>query len=333
MSEQFDDTAEGLLRRIRRTRERNLVLVNQPLVLITQAPRSGGTLLMRLFDGHRQCHTIPHELGVRWAEALPDAPDAIWSAIADRKLRALFEDGFIQGNARLSGTRGSLPFLLPPPLHRRLFDVALREMDDSDRGAYNAYFTAYFNAWLDCQNLYGGDKRWITAFAPWLIARPLKLRRILDIYPDGRIISIIRDPASWYASASRWSKDLATPEKAIPVWRGSVEAALERADELGERMMLLRFDELVGDTKTTLGELCRWLGLRYFPELGRPTFNGHRVKANSSFRVSKTNVLADPLARATGALDAKQRSAVEALAGDAYELALARIASARSRIA
>src|SRR5437899_10673014 len=38
-----------------------LIPVDRPIVLITQVPRSGGSLLMRLFDGHPECHTMAHE--------------------------------------------------------------------------------------------------------------------------------------------------------------------------------------------------------------------------------------------------------------------------------
>ena len=42
-------------------RPRELVRVDQPLVLITQVQRSGGTLLQRLLDGHPQCHVLPFQ--------------------------------------------------------------------------------------------------------------------------------------------------------------------------------------------------------------------------------------------------------------------------------
>ena len=45
-----------------RARRRTLVWTDQPLVMITQMPRSGGTLLARLFDGHPACHVFPREL-------------------------------------------------------------------------------------------------------------------------------------------------------------------------------------------------------------------------------------------------------------------------------
>src|SRR5919202_699208 len=45
-------TAEGNFAQLVRSRRAALVAVEQPVALISQAPRSGGTLLRNLFDGH-----------------------------------------------------------------------------------------------------------------------------------------------------------------------------------------------------------------------------------------------------------------------------------------
>src|SRR5204863_7219947 len=49
------DLVRGAEQALQQRRE-NVVEVDQPLALISQAQRSGGTLLVRLFDGHPQCH-------------------------------------------------------------------------------------------------------------------------------------------------------------------------------------------------------------------------------------------------------------------------------------
>ena len=47
-----------------RARLAHVVPVGEPLVLISQIQRSGGTLLLQLLDGHRQCHVDPYELKI-----------------------------------------------------------------------------------------------------------------------------------------------------------------------------------------------------------------------------------------------------------------------------
>ena len=47
-----------------RSKSENIITVDQPMVLISQAPRSGGTLLKRLFDNHNECHVYPVEFAM-----------------------------------------------------------------------------------------------------------------------------------------------------------------------------------------------------------------------------------------------------------------------------
>ena len=47
-----------------RSKSENVITIDQPMVLISQAPRSGGTLLKRLFDNHSECHVYPVEFAM-----------------------------------------------------------------------------------------------------------------------------------------------------------------------------------------------------------------------------------------------------------------------------
>ena len=62
-------------------RSNHLVPVREPLVLISQIQRSGGTLLSQLFDGHPELHAHPSELKIgrpkfwHWPPLDLDRPD------------------------------------------------------------------------------------------------------------------------------------------------------------------------------------------------------------------------------------------------------------------
>ena len=99
----------------------------------------------------------------------------------------------------------TFPMLIPPAMIRHLFmELADRAEVTSQRDILNLYMTAFFNGWLDNQNLYGEDKRWVTAFAARTTMFPGNVEKIFADYPDGRIISIIREPVGWYASAAKY---------------------------------------------------------------------------------------------------------------------------------
>ena len=118
----------------------------------------------------------------------------------------------------------------------------------SQRAILDAYFTAFFNAWLDYQDLYT-EKRWVVGFTPKLSSRPESVARYFGDYPDGRLISSIRDPHSWFVSLRGKRPDLG-PADAISRWIRSTEAILEHRERYGERVRIVSFQSLLEDFRT-----------------------------------------------------------------------------------
>ena len=313
-------------RQVLTARLREIVTVDQPLVLITQAPRSGGTLLMRLFDGHPECHAIGHELGSLLPSRLPlpREQEAAWKALTDPRLAVWFAEGMRQAKGRrLSGDRSWQPFLVPPLLQRRLFELALaRDRPETDRGIVDCYLTAYFNAWLDYRGLHTATgHRWVTGFEPSAIVRPDRLRCFRELYPDGRIVSVVRNPASWIVSAARRNRRYADRDVAVHFWRETVEAALALREQSPESVAIVSFETLVDDTEGVMAAIANFLGIAFSPELLVPTLNGRPMKANSSFPVERAGLIAGPLDRA-GELSAEDAEAVRRALGPLHERAL-----------
>jgi Sulfotransferase family len=299
-----------------------LFSVTEPLVLITQAPRSGGTLLMRLFDGHPACYAMPHELAALLPSALPlpREGDAAWKVLHNAMLETWFVGGLRAGKGQLSEDRTRYRFLLPPLLQRRLFDHHLaRRKPDTDRAVLDAYLTSYFNAWLDYRR--PPAPRWIMGFEPTAIVQPERLRCFRELYPDGRLISVVRDPASWIVSAARRNKRYQDFGVAIALWRDSVETALALRDEQPGSVAIVPFEALVGDTERTMRALARFLEIEFTDDLLAPTFNGRPTKANSSFPVEQAGVIEGPLSRGDQ-LPAGDKAEIERALGDLHAHAL-----------
>src|SRR5581483_4467522 len=192
------------------------------------------------------------------------------------------------------------------------------------RAILDHFFTAFFNAWLN----YQGDlaqKRWITAFAPRLANEEENMQRFFDAYPDGRLIQIVRDPRSWYPSARNHLKsgfDNKTNEHVLGRWCVSAESMLRNKARYGNRVIILRFEDLVGRTEMTMRALARELGIAMHPLLLEPTFNGHVMRANSSFDVAQRGVIAAPLARQE-MLEENERRLIAERCGALYHRVLA----------
>lgn len=343
---EFDPQAEPQAEweTLARHRIDHLVEVREPLALISQIQRSGGTLLSQLFDGHPQLHAHPYELHTgspkhRWPELSLDAgPDAWFQSLWERPAGRSFREGYRKEPTRegLVGEPETFPFLLPPLVQKRIFDAVVgRRSPDSLRAIFDCYMTSYFNGWLDNQSLYTGDKRWVVAFAARLSLVEQSVASLFDTYPDGRLISIVRDPRSWYVSARRHAatnreRDYGTLEDAVRTWSRSAEAMLDARARYGERFYGLTFESLLGDTEATMRDLAAFLGIDFLPILREPSFNGMPIRANSSFVVADHGVVSEPLERHRRELTPEELSYLEQYAVPLYERVVAEAGAGRS---
>jgi hypothetical protein len=306
---------------VMRQRAIQIVPVAEPLLLVTQIGRSGGTLLARIFDGHPQCHVVPHELGrmVRGLQGVEEGREP-WEALTPLQQEDRFERGFRQSGKRLHGDRSRQPFLLPPIFQRVLFERTVAKAGArTTREIADAYLTAYFNSWLDNRNLRAGPKRWVVGFEPGLPPR-----RVLDrVYPDGRAISLVRDPWSWYASARRFNpKRYGERGDAIAQWKEATETSIAWQAEEPVRVALLSFRDLVSATEETMRSLAAWLGLDFAPSMLEPTFNGLPIGPNSSYASPDALVSPEPLERGRRELSPDDVAYVDEHAAELYERAL-----------
>ena len=305
----------------------HLVPVLQPLVLCSQIHRSGGTLVSQLFDGHPECHAHPHELAIGyprsriWPQLDLGKPGPWFEILHEKYADKHFRLGYRKPAQRSSDTDPELfPFLLPPHLQRRIFDAAAAG-STTERAVLDAYFTSYFNAWLDNHNLYTGPKRAVTAFAPRMNSKPASIEALFRVYPDGHLVSLVREPRAWYNSARSQKASNAEVDDAIYRWRLSAEATIDAAGKYGDRVIVLTYEDLVGDTEGVMRHVADRIGLTWSDVLLEPTFNGRPIRANSSDRVQQHGVLRDRTTAYREALDPETIARVDELAGDLYEQA------------
>ena len=290
----------------------NTTPLRLPLVLISQVQRSGGTLLSQLFDGHPALAAHPHELKI----GHPD-PDT-WPALApdlgaDANFQMLFEPRTIRflknGYSKGEQDTGVQACFNVPSLQFRIFSRLYEDAPPSNqRDILDHFFTAYFRAWLN----YQGDleaKQLITGFAPRFANRDENVASFFDCYPDGRLIQIVRDPRHWLPSAKHHGRagvDANDIAGLLAAWTASAEAMLRNKARHGDRVIVLAFDKLLGHTEATMRYLASKLAINYDPILLEPTFNGNKMKANSSFPVHEVGVVAAPLRRESLLADAER---------------------------
>jgi hypothetical protein len=161
----------------------------------------------------------------------------------------------------------------------------------------------------------------VTGFEPSAILQPDRLRCFRELYPDGRLVSVVRDPGGWAVSAARRNARYADRGVAIATWREAVETALRLREERPDGVAIVPFEALVGDTERTMRALAGFLGIEFTDDLLTPTFNGRATKANSSFPVESAGVIAGPLSRSEQ-LPAADRAEIERELGELHARAL-----------
>lgn len=253
----------------------NMAPVRQPLVLITQIQRSGGTLLSQLFDRHPEIHAHPHELKIgyprkhSWPPIDLAASHEEWFRILRENQMARSFWGGYERQSHAAKREGweteSFPFIAPPTLQKELFFHCVRENEPrSQRDVLDAHMTSYFNAWLDYQGLYEQPKRWVTAFVPRMGMDPANVDQFFAAYPEGRMISLVRHPMAWFASARRHDPEAYSDlGEAMRLWRQSVDAALQAKAE-GRKALLTRDVPAYG---IVVGNPARLARMRFDDEL------------------------------------------------------------------
>lgn len=309
----------GHLCKIRREKR---VEVHQPLVLISQIQRSGGTLMSQLFDSHPQCHAHPYELFIGypkkmiWPELDLRAEPRTWfKTLFEKPVLRSFYEGYTKYGKGIEEDLEVFPFIFLPSLQKAIFDdcVANRQIR-TQRDVFDCYMTSYFNAWLDNHNLYGKDKRIITAFVPRMGMDEANLERFFVTYPDGKLISLIRDPKSWWVSARKHKPEVyGDLETAIGLWTESTRSIVAARRRYRERVLALRFEDLVTNTEAVMRRVADFVGIDFLPGLLMPTFNGFPIKADSSYKVSGYGVIKDPVVRHKQLLTAEESRRIETL--------------------
>lgn len=295
--------------------------VTEPLVLISQVQRSGGSLLSQLFDGHPQIHAHPHELMLGFKKKfiwpridLNDPPECWFEVLFEKMVIKHAQQGYKKGRR----DHETFAFFFVPSLQKEIFLAYLKSRGSRTlRDVFDAYMTSYFGAWINNQNI-NGPKKIVTAFTPRLAENKENVKYFFDIYPDGRLICIIRSPENWYPSALRH-----VPSKygdligAISQWNESSRAAISNKQHYGDRVCIITFEDLLEKTEAVMRYMAKFLSIEFDGILMVPTFNKFPIKAHTSFKVENHGVVDSPLSRFK-ILNRQQLDTIEKMTCETY---------------
>ncbi len=127
------------------------------------------------------------------------------------------------------------------------------ELDERMREFYGGMFERFAAA--------QGKSRWGDK-TPW---HAWQLREIARVFPDAVVLATVRHPGAVSASVSGrfrlgWGG-------AVTHWVNTMTELVQRGRELGDRFLLVRYEDLVLDPETTLREVFEWLDATWSPRL------------------------------------------------------------------
>ena len=327
-----DRSRTKMIRKVRNERELNLKdlfhtclkhisPVTEPLALISQIQRSGGSLLSQLFDGHPEIHAHPHELMMGYKKKyvwpridLNDRPERWFGTLFEKMIIEHTRTGYKIGRRDPE----TFPFILVPSLQKELF---LKYIDSIQsitlRDVFDAYMTSYFGAWISNQN-YNGRKKFVTVFTPRLSTLKENMEFFFEIYPDGRLISLVRNPKNWFPSVLRHMPEkYGDVRQALNQWNESARAELWNKERYGDRVCIIKFEDLVGKTETVMRYLAEFLGIEFDDILLVPTFNKFPMKAHADFLEENHGIGSSPPIRPK-TLSAQELDTIERMTCEIY---------------
>jgi hypothetical protein len=299
--------------------------VTAPLALISQIQRSGGSMLSQLFDGHQEVHAHPHELKIGYPKK-HNWPPIDLNEQPNRWFEILFEDivvrHFRYGYKKMEKYKDTFLFLFLPSLQKKIFLKYFESIAKiNQRDVFNAYMTSYFGAWVNNQNRLG-QKKFVTAFTPRLAMTKNNMKSYFDIYPDGRLISVIRDPKNWFPSAIRHQLDkYGDINHALDQWLDSAESMVQNKKKYRDQVCIIKFEDLVRRTESVMRYLAEFLNIRFDSILLTPTFNRIPIKPNTSFKLEKPGIMISALERYK-TLSSEELETVNEMTQDVYNQVL-----------
>ena len=198
--------------------------------MIFQPPRSGGTLLLRLFDHHPQIHVWP----------VPEDPKNGSFSLASVNGLGLAKAATNFDHAKMPSYFDAKWFNLISKSHNKFTaGLTLGEITKISMGIKSI-----------ANSLCADPKSDVRQYISWFNNQ----------YPTGRLVFTARNPADWLYSATnlknsnRYTGD---PEKALQDY---IHFYNEFSAYLPKNSIVLEFDELVTDSKKVLTTLCSVLG-------------------------------------------------------------------------
>jgi Sulfotransferase family len=240
---------------------------------------NGGNTTHRFLDGHPQMFVYPFEsqpgtkyvndllsstfpMKYRWPVFPLDAtPYQDYKAIIDEECKVRAR------TPHVSKFRHA-PFDFSDDERCRIYIDYVKKSGRSTGDNIAAFFRATFDAWKDFRRT--GRELVYVGYSPIITVDADKILRDL---PQAHVLHVVRNPWSAFADTSKRPMPLGL-ENYLLGWTLNQYYALLFQEKYPDRMHLVRAEDVMRDSKGTLGRICKNMGLDVVDTLGKVTWNG-----------------------------------------------------------
>jgi hypothetical protein len=244
---------------------------------------NGGNTFHRFLDGHPQMFVYPFEsqpgtkyvndmlssmfpLKYRWPVFPLDAsPYEDYKAIIDEECKVRTR------TPHVSKFRDR-PFDLSDDDRCAIYIKYVEKSGRSTGNNMAAFFKATFDAWKDYRRT--GRESVYVGYSPIIT---VDAARILRDLPQAHVVHIVRNPWSAFADTSKRPVPLSL-ENYMLGWSVNQYHALLAKQKYPDRVHIVRTEDVMRDSRKTVGAVCEKLGLEVSDSLSKPTWNGQELK-------------------------------------------------------
>ncbi|HEV2027856.1 MAG TPA: sulfotransferase [Candidatus Dormibacteraeota bacterium] len=251
-------------------------------LMISAMYENGGNTTQRFLDGHPQMRVYPFEsqLGTRLVSdqlsstfpvkyrwpvfALEATPEQDYQSIID-------EEGKVRARTPDVSKFRHVQFDLSDEARCKAYVDLVGATGRSRPNNVAAFFRATFEAWSNFKRT--SEQSLYVGYSPIVV---VDADKIMSELPQAHVLHVVRNPWSAFAETKRRPVPL-TLRSYMLAWTLNQYHALLFKTMFPTRLHIVRFEDLVADSKTTLGKICTELGLDVSDSLNVPSWNGNRL--------------------------------------------------------
>ncbi len=256
-----------------------------PLLIVSGLQRSGTSLLTQLLRNHHQILSYFSELHIgrpnkyRWPEL-----DGLKNE--KEKFKTLIPLNLAKKFLAVNDYNN---FVFDFAFFKRLFlKLEKNNLNGKQRVTLNNFFTAYFNAYLNCNHSNFYDcYQFIAASIPGLTLFNKSISGFLKDYQDGILLVMVREPFFWWNSARHHSNIL--KKEGLKRYQTSLKNTVWACRQYPTNVCVVSFDNLIKSTEESIKVIFEQINLEFSHISTFPSNFPLYGKDNSTFGHNVTN--------------------------------------------